>query len=72
VCSTLSAPYVLTPSRVAHPQRARGSPVSEDYPTTSNHFAGTVEWVQIDTGDLDPDLHSLEHQLHLDVAHGTQ
>ncbi len=49
-----------------------GSPVSENYPAMDNRFNGTVEWVQIDTGTLDPALHALERHLQIGAALGTQ
>ena len=52
--------------------RESGSPVSEDYGATGNAFTGRVHWVQIDVGDIDPEHHAAERQLHLEAAYGTQ
>jgi len=49
-----------------------GSPVSPDYGARGNSFTGAIAWAQIDTGDLDPQHHAAEHELHLTVAFGTQ
>ncbi|HYH13306.1 MAG TPA: hypothetical protein VD789_13195, partial [Thermomicrobiales bacterium] len=49
-----------------------GTPVSENYKPVKNRFNGCIEWAQIDTGPLDPELHMLEQHLQLSVALGTQ
>lgn len=49
-----------------------GSTVSDRYPERGNQFNGSVDWVQIDTGAIDPNLHTLEAHLRLQVAAGIQ
>ena len=51
---------------------AVGSVVSTDHMPGRNAFTGAVAWAQIDVGDLDLRRQTLEHRIHLTVAHGTQ
>lgn len=49
-----------------------GSPVTTQYNATGNNFSGQINWVQLDTGTLNPEHEAQEHRLKLSVARGVQ
>lgn len=67
-----TVPGVFSAEETFDVGRDTGSPVSLLYPATKNAFNGRVRWVQIDTGEIDPNVHLIEQSIRLRVAAGTQ
>lgn len=67
-----TVPGAFTASETCTVGSDPGSPVCEEYAAGSNHYAGRIDWAQIDAGELDPE-HRARHREHrIHIALGTQ
>ena len=67
-----TVPAAFTASETCTVGSDPGSAVSPEYANGSNGFTGTIAWVQIDAGDIDPEHRAREQAQRMHVAFGTQ
>ncbi|MBS1907192.1 MAG: arylsulfatase [Actinobacteria bacterium] len=67
-----TTPAAYTASEGLDIGRDLGSAVSADYPPLDNDFTGTIDRVQIDVGELDPEHRVAEYHLQLFTGHAMQ